>query len=191
LLRKALIQLHLNQTESARETLRHLLQNQPGHLGGSILMTRLAFDSEGPEAGVAQFQQALSAHRAEDRSQLASLASFLGSNLGRSGYPQRGSSISSWLVGFQVTKRNRSPRNSRICGAVSPFRSGRRTPIVSLRRRKAPRRPSANRSRRRWAGPKSRSGRRPLRPSNCWQRAQGGRACRPQSRVVLFVARGP
>jgi tetratricopeptide (TPR) repeat protein len=90
LLRKALIQLHLNQTEAAGETLRLLLQKQPGHLGGSILMTRLAFDSEGAQAGVAQFQQALSAHGAENRSQLASLASFLGSNLGRAGYPAAG-----------------------------------------------------------------------------------------------------
>jgi tetratricopeptide (TPR) repeat protein len=87
LLRKALVQLHLNQTESAAETLRLLLQKHPGHLGGSILMTRLALDTEGVQAGVAQFQQALSAHDSGDRSKLASLASFLGSALARSQYP--------------------------------------------------------------------------------------------------------
>ena len=87
LLRKALIQLHLNQAEQAGETLRHLLQKQPGHLGGSILMTRLAFDSEGVQAAIAQFQQALTAVRGSDRAQFAALASFLGTNLSRSGYP--------------------------------------------------------------------------------------------------------
>ncbi len=86
LLRKALVQLHLNQTESASETLRLLLQKHPGHLGGSILMTRLALDTEGVQAGVAQFQQALSAHEPADRSKLASLASFLGSTLARAQY---------------------------------------------------------------------------------------------------------
>ena len=34
LLRKALVQLHLNQTEAGAETLRFLLQKHPGHLGG-------------------------------------------------------------------------------------------------------------------------------------------------------------
>jgi tetratricopeptide (TPR) repeat protein len=87
LLRKALVQLHLNQTEPASQTLRLLLQKHPGHLGGSILMTRLALDTEGPQAGVAQFQQALSAHEPAERSKLASLAAFLGSALGRAEYP--------------------------------------------------------------------------------------------------------
>jgi tetratricopeptide (TPR) repeat protein len=87
LLRKALVQLHLNLAEPAGETLRHLLRINPGHLGGSILMTRLVLDTEGPPAGAAQFQQALSASRPEDRPGLASLASFLGSSLARSGYP--------------------------------------------------------------------------------------------------------
>jgi tetratricopeptide (TPR) repeat protein len=87
LLRKALVELHLNQADSAVETLRLLLQKHPGHLGGSILMTRLVLDKEGAPAGVAQFQQALSAHSPQDRGQLASLASFLGSTLARSSYP--------------------------------------------------------------------------------------------------------
>jgi tetratricopeptide (TPR) repeat protein len=87
LLRKALVQLHLNQAEPAAETLRLLLQKNPGHLGGSILMTRLALDTEGPQAGVAQFQQALSARGKSERSELASLAAFLGSALAKSDYP--------------------------------------------------------------------------------------------------------
>jgi hypothetical protein len=87
LLRKALVQLHLNQTGPASETLRLLLQKHPGHLGGSILLTRLALDTDGVQAGVAQFQQALSAFEPSDRSKLASLASFLGSTLARAQYP--------------------------------------------------------------------------------------------------------
>jgi tetratricopeptide (TPR) repeat protein len=87
LLRKALVHLHLNQNEPAAESLRRLLQKQPAHLGASILMTRLAFDTEGVEAGVAQFQQALSAHQALDRSALASLATFVGTTLARAGFP--------------------------------------------------------------------------------------------------------
>jgi tetratricopeptide (TPR) repeat protein len=87
LLRKALVQLHLNQNEPAAETLRLLLQKHPGHLGGSILMTRLALDTEGVQAGVAQFQQSISAQDAGERSKLASLASFLGSALARAQYP--------------------------------------------------------------------------------------------------------
>src|SRR5262249_4785566 len=87
LLRKALVQLHLNQNGPASETLRLLLQKHPGHVGGSILMTRLALETEGVQAGVAQFQQALSAQEPRDRSKLASLASFLGSALARAEYP--------------------------------------------------------------------------------------------------------
>ncbi len=87
LLRKALVELHLNQTDTAGETLQLLLQKHPGHLGASILMTRLVLDKDGAPAGVAQFQQALSAHSPEDRGQLASLASFLGSTLARASYP--------------------------------------------------------------------------------------------------------
>ncbi len=87
LLRQALVQLHLNQPGPATESLRRLLQKQPAHLGGSILMTRLALETEGAEAGVAQLQQALSAHQALDRSPLASLATFVGTHLAREGFP--------------------------------------------------------------------------------------------------------
>ena len=50
-------------------------------------MTRLALETEGAEAGVAQFQQALSAHQGADREQLASLATFVGTHLARAGFP--------------------------------------------------------------------------------------------------------
>ncbi len=59
---------------------------QPGHLAASILITRVVLDAEGPSAAVAEFQQALSASRAENRQQLGSLASFLGSALAQDGF---------------------------------------------------------------------------------------------------------
>jgi tetratricopeptide (TPR) repeat protein len=86
LFRKALVHLHLNQVERARLALRLLLQKHPAHLGGSILLTRLALETEGPAQAVSQFQQALSARRPEDRGQLGSLASFLGSALASAGF---------------------------------------------------------------------------------------------------------
>jgi tetratricopeptide (TPR) repeat protein len=87
LLRKAMVHLHLNQIDPGRSALRRLLEKHPGHLGGSILMTRLALDTEGPVQGIAQFQQALSSQRREDRVQLGNLASFLGSALAQTGFP--------------------------------------------------------------------------------------------------------
>ncbi len=87
LMRKALIHLHLNHIDEADSTLRAILQKNPAHLGASILLTRLALESEGPLAGVTLFQQAMSSRRPEDRQELASLASFLASSLSRAGCP--------------------------------------------------------------------------------------------------------
>src|SRR5436305_3972535 len=53
LTRKALIELHLKQAEAAKQTLRALLKKHPDHLGGTILMTRLAMETEGPHAAIA------------------------------------------------------------------------------------------------------------------------------------------
>src|SRR5437868_3273861 len=77
LTQKALIQLHLKQTEPAKETLRTLVTKNPGHLGGTILMTRLAMETEGPHAGIAQFQQGLAAIAPQRRRLLTPLASFV------------------------------------------------------------------------------------------------------------------
>ena len=71
LLRKALVHLHLNQAEPARHALRFLLQKHPAHLGGSILLTRLALETEGPAQAVAQFQQALRPSRRKTAGSLA------------------------------------------------------------------------------------------------------------------------
>jgi tetratricopeptide (TPR) repeat protein len=86
LLRKAVVHIHLGQLEQARASLRSLLMKHPGHLAGSILVTRVVLDSEGPSAAVAEFQQALSACQPEHQAQLGSLASFLGSALARHGF---------------------------------------------------------------------------------------------------------
>ncbi|MFI5460290.1 MAG: hypothetical protein ACHRXM_33150 [Isosphaerales bacterium] len=86
LMRKAMVHLHLHQVEAARLPLRVLLQKNPSHLGASILLTRVELETDGPVAAVAQFQQAMSARQTEERKELASLASFLGSSLSQAGY---------------------------------------------------------------------------------------------------------
>jgi len=90
LTRKALIHLHLNQVEAGRQALRVLLEKHPGHLGASIMMTRLVLETEGPTAGAAQFQQTLSSCPPESRAQLAHLATFAGMVLAQSGFPAAG-----------------------------------------------------------------------------------------------------
>jgi tetratricopeptide (TPR) repeat protein len=102
LTRKALIEIHLNQIEPAKASFRTLLKKDPGHLGATILMTRLVLESEGPRAAVAQFQQGLSAIAPERRRELATLALFLGNVLCRSGLPIAGFKhldlISHWRI---------------------------------------------------------------------------------------------
>ena len=87
LLRKALIELHLNQVGPARQSLEALLKKNPGHTGGTILMTRLALETEGAAAGIASFQQGLSAMEPQRRRSLAPLATFLGTSLAQAGLP--------------------------------------------------------------------------------------------------------
>jgi tetratricopeptide (TPR) repeat protein len=85
LLRKAVVHLHLNQGQAALGPLRAILQKHPAHLGASILLTRVALETEGPRAAAAQFQQAMSARPADERKELVPLASFLGSALNQAG----------------------------------------------------------------------------------------------------------
>ena len=87
LTRKALVEAHLKRFDDAKASLQHLLQMNPGHIGGTILMTRLLLENEGAEAAVAQFQQGLSAIPAGRRAELAPLAQFLGTSLHRGGFP--------------------------------------------------------------------------------------------------------
>ena len=84
--RKALIQLQLEQLDAAKVTLRALLQKHPDNLIGTILLTRLSLQTEGPIEGAAQLQQALSARPAGRRGELASLVSIVGSALAQLGF---------------------------------------------------------------------------------------------------------
>ena len=85
LTRKAMSHLHLNQMDRAKQALRVLLQAHPNHLSAWVLTTQLVVETEGPVAGVEQFQQALSACQPENRRQLAPLASFVGAALAQAG----------------------------------------------------------------------------------------------------------
>ena len=77
-------------------------------------MTRLALDMEGAEAGVAQFQQALSAHQSVKIARSSRRwRRFVGTHLARRVTRPRRSSISSLPVAFRVTRRSRLPRSSK------------------------------------------------------------------------------
>ena len=87
LTRKAVVEAHLKRTDQARATLEHLLRKNPGHLGGTILMTRLLLEAGDADQAIAQFQQGLSAVPEDRRAELAPLAHFLGVSLHRGGLP--------------------------------------------------------------------------------------------------------
>ncbi len=74
LTRKAIIQIRDQQAEAAKATLRQVLQKNPKHFGGLVLLTRCVLETEGPVNGAGMFQQVLSAVDDEIRPQLASLA---------------------------------------------------------------------------------------------------------------------
>jgi len=122
LTRKAMVHLHLNQIAAARVPLRAILQKDPAHLGASILLTRVALETEGPLAGVAQFQQAMSARPPEERKELASLASFLGSSLNQAGFPAaaiKHLELAGWLGGKEDKQDVASLQAIRANPAVS------------------------------------------------------------------------
>jgi tetratricopeptide (TPR) repeat protein len=87
LTRKAIIEVHLKRFDAGKATLNGLLKKNPGHLGATILLTRLLLDTEGPDAGIAQFQRGLSAMAADRRPELAPMAQYLGVSLSRAGLP--------------------------------------------------------------------------------------------------------
>jgi tetratricopeptide (TPR) repeat protein len=113
LTRKALIHLHLNQVDAARQALSRLLEKHPGNVAGSIMMTRLVLSADGPAAGAAQYQQALSSCPEESRPQLAHLATFVGMTLAQSGFPAAGikhAELASQLSGEANEKSNSTLR---------------------------------------------------------------------------------
>ena len=85
LTRKALIQIRQNQPKAARQSLDLVLKKNPKHAGALILKTHLVLETEGPAAGVAQFQRTLSATPPENRKVLAGLARVVGVVLGEHG----------------------------------------------------------------------------------------------------------
>jgi tetratricopeptide (TPR) repeat protein len=88
LVRKAVYLLHREQPEAAKEPLRRLLRKQPGHLTAQSLLTRLVLETEGPQAGVAQLQQALAAVDREKRPALAEVVRVVAAFLAEAGlYP--------------------------------------------------------------------------------------------------------
>jgi tetratricopeptide (TPR) repeat protein len=87
LTRKAMVEAHLKRLDAAKATLQRLLKKNPGHAGGTILLTRLLLETESPDAAIAQFQQGLSAMPPDRRTEMAPLAEFLGVSLHRAGTP--------------------------------------------------------------------------------------------------------
>jgi tetratricopeptide (TPR) repeat protein len=85
MMRKALVQLQVDQPDAAKLTLREMLRSHPDNLSASVLLTRLVLETEGPTEGVAQFQQALSSDRSKGLEALAALAAMVGSMLGQAG----------------------------------------------------------------------------------------------------------
>ncbi|MHC5545018.1 SEC-C domain-containing protein, partial [Singulisphaera rosea] len=67
LTRKALYLIRQQAPDPAKDALRLVLRKIPAHLGASILLTRLVLETEGGEAGAAQFQQTITALPVNER----------------------------------------------------------------------------------------------------------------------------
>ncbi len=88
LIRKTLYLVRAGRPEPARKTVELVLQKNPKHTGAHMLLTRLALETEGVSAGVAQLQQALTALPAEHRKDLGGLVLVVGAFLSENGdYP--------------------------------------------------------------------------------------------------------
>lgn len=86
LIRKALILVREGQPAGAQATLRQLLQRQPQHVAGNALLVRCVLESEGPLAGIAELQRAMTTVSEADRPGLASMIGITGSLLARLGH---------------------------------------------------------------------------------------------------------
>jgi tetratricopeptide (TPR) repeat protein len=86
LIRKAAYRIHRKDIEGAQEPLRRLVRKAPGHLAAQSLLPRLVLETEGPQAGAAQFQQALSSVDRERRPALAEVARVVAAFLAESGF---------------------------------------------------------------------------------------------------------
>lgn len=85
LTRKALIHARKGETALAKPLLERVIAAQPGHIGAHDLLVRAVLEADGPEAGAAQLQRALSAVSAENRTGLTPLVQVVGMFLGEAG----------------------------------------------------------------------------------------------------------
>ncbi len=83
LIRKSLILIRTGQPEEAKASLRELLSRQPQHVSAHALLIRCVLETEGPMAGVAQAQTALSAVTEAERKGLGGMIGIVGSLLVR------------------------------------------------------------------------------------------------------------
>ncbi len=86
LTRKALLLARLGKPYEAKHALETILLKQPKHAGARMLLTRITLEIEGPQAGVAQLQEAL-AHAPEGGAKaLSPLIRLVGGILGEMGF---------------------------------------------------------------------------------------------------------
>jgi tetratricopeptide (TPR) repeat protein len=88
LIRKALIQIREGMADEAKSTLRRLLERQPQHVAALSLLTRCVLETEGPVAGIAQLQRAMTTVGESQRVGLASMIAITGTVLARIGHYQ-------------------------------------------------------------------------------------------------------
>jgi tetratricopeptide (TPR) repeat protein len=86
LLRKGLILLEKDRPAEARATFESLLASKPGHPAAHALLVRLVLQKEGPGAGVAQLQKALTDVPPDRRPGLARIIQLVGAVLGELGH---------------------------------------------------------------------------------------------------------
>lgn len=85
LTRKALIHARRGETAETKPLLERVIATQPGHIGAHGLLVRAVLETDGPEAGVAQLQRALSATTSKNRVGLTPLIQVVGMFLGETG----------------------------------------------------------------------------------------------------------
>lgn len=85
-LRKALILVRLRRSPEARPLLEAVIKAHPDHVGAQGLLARVLLEVEGPEAGVAQLQQALTNAPEDRRPALSTAAQLLGIVLSEMGH---------------------------------------------------------------------------------------------------------
>jgi tetratricopeptide (TPR) repeat protein len=76
--RKALILINQSQAPQAELILKRVIARRPEHIGAQALLVRVVLEVEGPTAGAAQLQQAMSALPADQRPALGKVAELVG-----------------------------------------------------------------------------------------------------------------